>query len=288
MTFSECDYIDPSKPLRQGDVLRSLDPSADPWEAYVIVVTADCDIARDKHGGRLTCVPVLPLRFYLASYYLPRRLSKVAESISERLVATIRKAQKAQFAEYKTAISRERAEAWLLETSPAKVAETLRIAEKDLQTFLQLAQQLVRIKALAPGDFSGHRDAFTAAQIALKPATTPEGALASLKNDIVSHTKGLPGDALFLSSLGEELNAGYVAYLRVLQELREGCVALKSSQLGFEMTHERIARVKAPYVYALTQQLGAVFSAIGLPTEYEDTRVERSQQLLEDEEAIGA
>jgi hypothetical protein len=288
MAFSECDYIDPSEPLRQGDVLRSLDPAADPWDAYVIVVTADCDIARDKHGGRLTCVPVLPLRSYLASYYLPRRISKVADAMSERLVGMMRKAQKENLADFNTAISRERADAWLVETSPARVAETLRIAEKDYGTFLELAQQLVVIKSLAPGDFDGYRDAFTAAQIAMKPATTRGAVRESLRNELVAHTKDLPGDALFLSSLGEELDAGYVAYLRVLQELREGCVALKSSQQSFEMTHERIARVKAPYVYALTQQLGAVFSAIGLPTEYEQTRVERSQMLVEDEEEIGA
>jgi len=85
---------------------------------------------------------------------------------------------------------------------------------------------------------------------------------------------------MFLSSIGNDDDSGYVAYLRLLRELKDNQVALKPSSRSFEITHERIAHLKPPYLYRLTQQLGAVFSSIGLPTEYEASRDTLTQGVL--------
>jgi hypothetical protein len=89
----------------------------------------------------------------------------------------------------------------------------------------------------------------------------------------------LPGDALFLSCVGPGHANGYVCYLRILREIRQHQIATKLSQRSFEMIADRIARLRPPYVYRLTQQLADVFAAIALPKEYEDTRRARLLRL---------
>ena len=75
---------------------------------------------------------------------------------------------------------------------------------------------------------------------------------------------------MFLNSLPDDDDDdtdGHVAYLRLLRELKDNAVALKSSAMSYEISHERIGHLKPPYIYRLTQQLGAVFSSIRLPEE---------------------
>ena len=85
---------------------------------------------------------------------------------------------------------------------------------------------------------------------------------------------------MFLSSVANGVDYGYVAYLRLLRELKETQVALKASNMSSTITHERIGHLNSPYLYHLTQQLGAVFASIGLPEEYEESRNKSAEQLL--------
>ncbi|SDM91588.1 hypothetical protein SAMN04488074_12936 [Lentzea albidocapillata subsp. violacea] len=73
MTVSFAEYQDTSvvDPLRQGDVLEAADPAASLWQRHLVVLTADCDLARAKHHGRVTCVPVLTEHEYLLEMQIP-------------------------------------------------------------------------------------------------------------------------------------------------------------------------------------------------------------------------
>jgi hypothetical protein len=280
MSFSECEYVDPAQPLLQGDVVRSLSTASDPWDALAVVVTADCDIENDKHGGRVTCVPVVPLTTYLATYYLPRRVARLADSLSEQFVSIMRKAQKENFADFERPISLARAKSWVLETSPAEVASSLKLVGQQRVLFASFAEQFAALNRLKQGDFEEYCGAFISTQQLRMPTKEAGSIRQGLRLDLAGHTNELPGDALFLNSLGDGLDRGYVAYLRVMRELPDESVALKSSQISFDMTHERISRMRSPYVHALTQRLAAVFSAIGLPSEYEKARTESGMRLL--------
>src|SRR5262249_52739088 len=77
-----------------------------------------------------------------------------------------------------------------------------------------------------------------------------------------------PGDILFVptpTSVGFNYGA---AWLRAIREVRLEDVAVKLSELrpGGAM---RVARLGPIFRYKLTQQLGQVFSDIGLPKDYE-------------------
>lgn len=75
---------DATLPLRQGDVLEWLGDRMDPWRRFAIIVTADCDLAHQKHAGLLACVPVLAHDEYLALFPLAGRLEKARSKLLER------------------------------------------------------------------------------------------------------------------------------------------------------------------------------------------------------------
>jgi len=60
--MQDCEEIDQSLPIRQGDVLKRVRP--DGKGALAIVITADCDIANLKFGDAgLACVALTPLYY---------------------------------------------------------------------------------------------------------------------------------------------------------------------------------------------------------------------------------
>ncbi len=277
--FSECEQILDARPLRQGDVLRPLKDQGDLWDGISIVVTADCDIARSKHAGRLTCVPILSASSYLALFYMPRRLAKIGQQVGECLTKLMRQAQQVHLTDFPQPISSERCLKWVLQSESQTIAQRLRLTSQETSTFLQLADSFRGTYMVSEDPFPRQCEAYHQAAEALgRQAATVKTALAA---DLANHLRDLPGDAMFLTSLGNGYHSGYVVYLRVLRELKDEQVALKSSSRSFEITHERIGHLKPPYLYRLTQQLGAVFSSIGLPTEYEMSRDALAQRILQ-------
>src|SRR5438093_11944854 len=102
----ECDELqDSSVPLRQGDVLEWVGDQTDPWRRFAIVVTADCDLAHQKHAGVLACVPVLPHEEYLSLFPLPARVAKAKTKLLERAAALIRGYQESNRPEFTVAMS---------------------------------------------------------------------------------------------------------------------------------------------------------------------------------------
>lgn len=278
--FSECEDVLDARPLGQGDLLRPLEPSKDPWEGMLIVVTADCDLAKYKHAGRLSCVPVLPAATYLAIFYMPKRIEKMRNELAQRLVKLMRKAQSDHLAEFTQPISADRATQWVSQSDPDKICETLKLSPAERDTFLPMTQAYRSCAEAVSRTLAEQCDVYSmAAEVLYKPGNT---ARKNLAGDLAGHLKQLPGDAMFLNYLlDDDAGSGYVAYLRVLRELKEDAVALRSSSRSYEISHERIGHLKPPYLYHLTQRLGAVFSSIGLPDEYEAERDTRSGELME-------
>jgi hypothetical protein len=278
--FSECEPVPDGSSLRQGDVIRPLESDNDPWNGIAIVVTADCDLARSKHAGRLTCVPVLPASTYLSFFYMPRRLARTRETLGDQLVSQMRKAQKAHLPEFSSPLTPERCRQWILQSELAKIVSALHLSAEEAAAFMPLAQSFRRISDSVDSPLSKQCEAFSSTTEAMGKSahSTKERLIAEL----ASHLRDLPGDAMFLSSLMNGVEEGYVAYLRLLVGLNDRQVATRAAQRSFQITHERFTHLKSPYLYRLTQQLGAVFSAIGLPEEYEASRDGRAKQFLQE------
>lgn len=274
-TFCECDAIDdPLSELRQGDVFEWNGPAADPWRRYGIVVTADCDIAHEKNAGILSYVPLLAVTDYLAAFYLPKQIARLLIRVDEKLVSLVRGLQSANLPAFPSPLTPDVVTSWLDETAPESVADEIKADGADREQLLHLAALRKQLAvSIRSGEITTHMDAICNTRQFLHNGRVDD-IRTKLCGDIQSHLKDLPGDALFIRALTISHSSGFVAYLRFVRELKQTAVAIRQSDLSGGAQARRIGRLRAPYVYRLTQMLGIVFSSIGLPREYETARHE--------------
>jgi len=69
-----CEEIARAAALHQGDIFEWLE-SRQTGDIAGVVVTADCDLEKRKHRGRVSYVPVVTLAAYLRVHYLPHKLA---------------------------------------------------------------------------------------------------------------------------------------------------------------------------------------------------------------------
>jgi hypothetical protein len=270
-TYPEWLDLQPRSPLRQGDVLQTLSSDPDRWRELLVILTADCDLAKSKHGGALTCVPLLKSTDYLLLF----RAEKLRNQLCARLVAKLLEIYgRAAGGESSPAqISSDRMRAWIAEESDIGTLGAILGLTGSPAVAFESAARCVR--TLLVEEQTSVEDAIRVlgnAKFILGAAGTQERATKSIANDVTSCLKGLPGDALFLNQVSPTHVESYVAYLRRVVEVDEASVVVTTSLLPREAQYLRVSRLQSPYVYALTQQFASVFSSIGLPEEYESAR----------------
>lgn len=264
----ECIDANDDHPLRQGDIFEWNQETEDPWRRFGIVVTADCDIAHNKHRGRLSYVPILLISDYLRLFYLPGVLSQATDVLSQSLAKLIVTSQETYRPDFPQPLSKERALEWARSEDPEDIANELRI-EDDRTLRILMTKATGYREATVAMEHQGLDEQMTALQqLRVIAGSTPEQAEGSIRQAVFNVVDGLPGDCFFLRSLSSRLEEGCVVYLRLLREIGDDEIAIRSPQLQ-TASARRISRLQSPFLYRLTQQLAEVFSAIGLPTAYE-------------------
>jgi hypothetical protein len=286
--FQEWSHLRAQEPIRQGDILRAIASDGDPWRRWLIVITADCDLAHAKHDGALSCVSVLHHLDYISRF----RTEKVSSAIEDRIIREILKiVSAAPFdspdMQSRPKVSPPRMSAWIMEADPAEILSTLGISNSPgtkMHLYMQCYRDLV--KGRESGEISLLLDAFASAKFAMGEGKSKNSTRAGVAKELAASLKTLPGDAIFISSLADDARDGYVAYLRRIHEVQDHHVTRSTVSVPKDAQFYRMGRLTAPYIYALTQQVGTVFGAIGLPTEYEIKRSETVElfSLLQSEE----
>lgn len=269
LIFREFRDVSVTDPLRQGDVLESVNVGATMWHRHLLVITADCDFANDKHQGRVTCVPILTANEYL----LQMRIPALRDRIIKKNLATLRAAIASSA---NPNITDQRLREWTTEEDPDHIVKALN----------QVGNQAVRVHA-----------ALTAIRLADHPASNLAGAISQLveaelagpeppkrENVVRSMVEGIrnsynqpPGDAMFLSAIGPSHEEGYFVYLRHLEQVWQHEVS--TSHARTVVKYRRISRMKDRFALALVQRFGMVFMSIGLPSDYEEMRNLYSQEM---------
>jgi hypothetical protein len=272
----ECEELeDSSVPLRQGDVLEWLGDQTDPWRRFAIVVTADCDLAHQKHSGLLACVPALPHDEYLSLFPLPARVAKAKTKLLERAAALVRGYQEANRPEFTVAMSDEAIAAWIEAVAPEEIIAELRVTDKKEAKLITDVLTAIRAcsSSTAAGGLDPQLDALTHAWLVTQGKSGFAERRRVFARELLDLLGRLPGDAVFLHGLSPRHRGGYVVYLRAILNVDEAAVACSVPDLREgSVTAKRIARLSSPYVFHLSQALGQVFSAIGLPSRYEESR----------------
>lgn len=280
--FSECDDVTDDSALVQGDVFEWLERKDDPWLQFGVIVTANCDILHQKHRGILSYVPVLAIEDYLRIFFFPSALQKGVKSIAEQLGRTlladevadaIRAYQAENLADFPEPLSDSVALRWALTLTPEGLADELQITDPGpRKKFVTLVEDFRSVEAAVTGGaYAAQWNALV--RLRVRQGPTAEKARERIWSEIRASIKDLPGDRFFLGRLGSVPGDGWIAYLRLVREIQHDQVAIRQPDLRKKETvAKRVARLRSPYIYRLTQQLIDVFAAIGLPSEYEESR----------------
>jgi hypothetical protein len=267
--FAEYREIGVADPLRQGDVLEAVDVGAPMWQRHLLVITADCDFAHDKHRGRVTCVPLLTADEYLSEMQIPK--------IRERLVKKPVAAMRAILSKAKSPnISDQRLREWASEEAPPVIIMRLGLEEASARE-ARAALEAIRMIDAPTLNLKEGIDSLVEAQLAGPHPPKRENALKSVLAPLQDAYAHPPGDALFLAAIAPAYDAGYFAYLRHLEQIWEPDIATGPTRR--EVKYRRISRMQDRFVHALVQRFAMVFMSIGLPQEYEEIRDLHSELL---------
>jgi hypothetical protein len=260
--FVEFREVRTTEPLRQGDVLEAADESASMWQRHLLVITADCDFANDKHQGRVTCVPLLNAQEYLAEMQMP----KLRDQFARKRVAAIREELLAVGG---PTVSDDRLRAWASEEDPAAIGVSLGLQGTNASN-VQSAMESIRLVDAPTPNLADAISNLVEAHLLSPNPPRRDNVVKTVAERLRNCYSQPPGDALFLSAISGNHQEGYFAYLRHLEQVWQPEISISPTRSAVRF--RRISRMQDRFTHALVQRFGMVFMSIGLPKEYEDMR----------------
>ncbi|NKY43195.1 hypothetical protein [Nocardia cerradoensis] len=270
--FVEYRSVAITEPLRQGDILERVADDSTVWNRHLLVMTADCDFAHNKHHGRVTCVPLLTKDEYLVKLQIPKLRSKAVIDLTKSL-------QDALIRLGTTSISEARLREWPSEQPTEKILASLPIPDDEHDAVRGMFDAIRALDSSEPS-LAEATSILVQAQLQLPNPQSEKNLRRKIVNTLQNAFKNPPGDALFLSAIADGHDYGYFVYLRHLEQIWEPRVALSPSRTVME--YRRLSRLQDNFTHAIAQRFGLVFTAIGLPDAYEEMRNLHSDLLGED------
>ena len=257
--------------VRQGDIIQ-WESAVSPWRVMAVIVTADCDIVESKHAGTLSYVPVLGLHDYWRLVTLPRMIDNyLAKTFRRGLVERVKSLRRTFRPEFPDDPS-EDAIFDILRLEPGDMMKTLGIPESEQEAPLRHVNAYKAALTLTD-DMTVDQLATIMAELRVASDPKKPPSAAGVLDDLPESVTKLPGDAFFIGRIAGVAESAFVAYLRLVRELSSAAVAILPRELRRSgVQARRIAHLRSPFVYRLTQQLAQVFSDIGLPRDYETQR----------------
>ena len=267
----EYDGILDAAPLRQGDIFEWVGSAYErPWRGLGVVVTADCDMARNKMDNVVSFVPLLSFEDYLWHVWREKRFAQQRMLALGELTRFINK-QLTKLG--RDEITSQAVEDWAALGNVAGIADALGISDVNLRSKLEaIMGRYLDLDAVLAGRKPDRLLLERACEHLKKTGQTANEFLAQ---DFQSTLSKLPGDVFYLSQIREQ-DGGVFAMLRHIRQCGLEEIAVDPDQIRFgSASARRFARLRAPFKYALTQQLARVFADIGLTPAY-DERVKTS------------
>ncbi len=258
----EClEQLESDSTLSQGDVIV-WEETQDFQSKAAVVVTADCDLAKGKHWGRITVVPLVPVGNYLEEVYLPKQLALLEKELAALFAEAVHqalevKADPPSDDALESLVSLDALPSTLDTSARAKQAHAL------LRHARGLTKSMTSAKALDD---------------ALRLRNPGVKALSASR--IGTFLEKPPGDCMVLPQLPGLAPGLHVAFLRAMREVRDRDIATKTSEVAPNRA-KRIGRLVPVLRYRLTQMLAQVFSDIGLPDDYEATLKDERVKFVE-------
>jgi hypothetical protein len=270
-SFVEYRHISVSDPLRQGDVLESVDSDTSMWQRHLLVITADCDFVHSKHRGRVTCVPILTKDEYLLEMAIPHLRDKLVKKPLGEFQKILKRSGSLN-------VTDQRVRAWVCEQDDDTITASLGVDGEDRDAAVR-AMCSIRLIDSSAATLEAATNALVEAQLRSTQPPKRSNAINNVLAPLRESFSHPPGDALFLSAVAPAHEMGYYVYLRHLEQIWEPQIS--TGPTHHEVKYRRISRLQDRFIHALVQRFAMVFMSIGLPREYEDTRDMHADMLEE-------
>lgn len=258
--------IEDTEAIRQGDIIRKLDPETDEVETLGIVITADCDIAQRKAGERYTWLEILPMAAYIEGPWAQEQLRKLSEkrskTICEHLNGQIRKLQPGL-----TALTQESLVQWLR----TKTAEEV-LASVTGQSPTADSKPLRELQGFA---LTVSADKTQSAFSRLRAAWALFGVDEKNQQESVRNAFKDGGgfqDYFVLPELPRQTGLGFVVMLRSMWTIMASDLYLTEQDARIHDQPDafhRVGRLNDGIRFSITQKLAFLFSRIGMPKTFE-------------------
>ncbi|MFB4391233.1 MULTISPECIES: hypothetical protein [unclassified Pseudomonas] len=271
--------IEDTEEVRQGDIIRQLNPKNGLTERLGIVITADCDIAQKKNGERYTWLEIVPMAAYVEGPWAQEQLRKLSEKRSkgvlEYLNGQIRKRDPSL-----TALTHEALVLWLRSKSAEEI-----LASTTGKSPGAGDKQLRDLQAFA---LTVNSDETQSAFSRLKGAWTLYGTDEKSQQDNVRNAFKDSGgfqDYFVLPELPRETGLGFVVMLRSMWSLMANELYLTEQDARINDRPDafhRLGRLNDGIRFSITQKLAFLFSRIGMPTTFESACETAAELTVED------
>lgn len=254
-------------PIRQGDVVISRRVTDQTLLGIYVILTADCDFARNKFGSAVAALRVISFREYLLGIWSERQLAKILFDERSKIVGQFGRIARESG---KSAPSADAIVSWIEREAPDEIAVSFGLDEKAARKFSQaIARFSSVLKAALPID--GHVAFDALCRVA---AARDDGEVESIRARLWDKARAEthPEDVFYLNSLPQIDGRGYVVLLRDVVAIPVERVVVSAEKAADEGFFLRVGRLQPTFKYALSQGFGDLYSRIGLPASHEQAR----------------
>lgn len=258
--------------LRQCDVLISESRPDGRLSEILMVITADCDLAHDKHFGKILCLPIVRLERYLSDFWIPLTVRRAIEKSNRKLFDLCSKLIGTTNWSY----SREKISEWIAEEGIDAFIETTRqnrqpgVQEKKIDVIEEeiRARWDIYTNSSWPLNIKSQVSMLQQIKMLDNPKSADDAAMLQLAEQTKDLVRGnAPKDVTLIAELSPTLFGGYVILHRFPEILEDSEI----SSLRQEGTFFRVSRIVEPYSRQIINQFGQLFSTVGLPDEQSES-----------------
>ncbi|MNJ26438.1 hypothetical protein D3C77_209210 [compost metagenome] len=258
--------IEDTDEVRQGDIIRKLNPKNGETERLGIVITADCDIAQKKAGERYTWLEIMSMTAYVEGPWAQDQLRKLsqkrANGVCEYLNAQIRKREPGL-----TPLTHGSLAQWLLTKSAEQIykSATGKAPIADDKNLRDLRGFALTVST------DENQSAFSRLKAAWALFGTDERTQQDSVRNAFKDSGGFQ-DYFVLPELPRETGLGFVVMLRSMWSIMAPDLYLTEQDARINDRPDafhRLGRLNDGIRYSITQKLAFLFSRIGMPKTFE-------------------
>lgn len=253
--------------VRQGDILMRREPSSGAVLESCLVITADCDISKSKFGNRLACLRIDLLHDYVRTDWARGKFNKLLAVDTERVKSQLAKWHTLKLGRASN-LTAKGAEDWIRRESTESICDSLEVPMDDRK---KLTTSIDTYRAaLIASDACANAD-FLTRLVTFKATSARKAIDACLKETLTqAQNESLPDDVFLLPSIPHVDKGAALVKLRELIAVDFDLIKYRATEADASEHYLRTGRLQPTLKYSISQKFGALYSKIGLSSEFED------------------